>query len=134
MALDRWIAFIFLMICLAYCYAAFFTIDATIPPFMKRNPVWPSTFPKVLSVLGIFSALYVLTGFEKPDESKSLMLRPAGFLASTFGFLVVGALVLGERRFVTLIVVALIASVGVWYLVEGVLGIFLRPLPFFMGT
>lgn len=161
MALDRWIALVFLLICLAYGYAAFFSMDASIPPFMKRNPVWPSTFPKVLAVMGILSSLYVLIGFEKSAEEKTpdidyrrlwdynlgqailllalmvlyaLMLRPAGFLASTSVFLIAGALILGERRIFTLLIVALIATVGIWYLVEQVLGIFLRPLPFFMGT
>ncbi len=161
MALDRWIALVFLLICLAYGYAAFFVMDATIPPFMKRNPVWPSTFPKVIAVLGAVSSIYVLVGFEKSSEDKTpdidyrrlwdynigqaalllglmvlyaLMLRPAGFLASTSVFLIAGALILGERRLLTLLIVTLIATVGIWYLVEGVLGIFLRPLPFFMGT
>ncbi len=161
MALDRWIALVFLMICLAYGYAAFFTLDATLPPFMKRNPVWPSTFPKVLAVLGILTSLYVLLGFEKSGEEKApdidyrrlwdynlgqavlllslmvlyaLMLRPAGFLISTSVFLIAGSLVLGERRIILTVIVALIATGFVWYLVEGVLGIFLRPLPYFMGT
>lgn len=161
MALDRWIALVFLLICLAYGYAAFFTMDAGMPPFMKRNPIWPSTFPKVLSVMGTLAALYVLLGFEKPNEKKTgdinyrrlwdynlgqallllglmvfyaLMLRPAGFLLSTSVFLIAGSLILGERRILMTIVVALIATGAIWYLVEGVLGIFLRPLPFFMGT
>jgi putative tricarboxylic transport membrane protein len=161
MALDRWIALVILLICLAYGYAAFFAMDATIPPFMKRNPVWPSTFPKVIAALCALSSLYVLVGFEKPPEDKTadidyrrlwdynigqailllglmvlyaVMLRPVGFLASTFVFLFAGALILGERRIVSLSTVVLIATVGVWYLVEGVLGIFLRPLPFFLGT
>jgi putative tricarboxylic transport membrane protein len=161
MALDRWIALVFLLICLVYGYAAFFTMDAGMPPFMKRNPVWPSTFPKVLSVMGTLAALYVLLGFEKPSEQRAgdidyrrlwdynlgqallllglmflyaVMLRPAGFILSTSVFLIAGSLILGERRIVTTIVVALIATGAVWYLVEGVLGIFLRPLPFFMGT
>lgn len=161
MALDRWIALVFLLICLAYGYGAFFTMDATLPPFMKRNPVWPSTFPKVLTVLGIITSLYVLLGFEKQGDEKTpdidyrrlwdynlgqavlllalmvlyaLMLRPAGFLISTSVFLIAGSLILGERRYILTIIVALIATGFVWYLVEGVLGIFLRPLPFFLGT
>ena len=44
MALDRWIALIILGIALAYGYAAFFTMDQLLPPFMQRNPIWPSTF------------------------------------------------------------------------------------------
>ena len=63
----------------------------------------------------------------------ALLLRPAGFLFSTVSFLVVGASVLGERRYLILIPVALTAAVAIWYLVQEVLGIFLRPWPFFMG-
>ncbi len=162
MALDRWIALIFLLMCLVYGYTAFFTMDATLPPFMKRNPIWPSTFPKVLAVLGIIASLFVLLGFEKrsgtdkaPDIDYrrlwdynigqavlllalmalyAVALRPAGFIASTSLFLILGPLILGERRMLVVAVVALIAAVAVWYLVEGVLGIYLRPLPYFMGT
>jgi putative tricarboxylic transport membrane protein len=60
------------------------------------------------------------------------MLRPAGFLLATTGFLLGGSAILGERRWLTMLVVALIAAGSVWYLVQEVLGIFLRPLPFFL--
>lgn len=161
MALDRWIALIILGVCLAYGYAAFFTMDGGMAPFMKRNPIWPSTFPKVLSVLGAVTALIILLGLEKstgpekePDidyrrlgdykigqalallalmVAYALLLRPGGFLLSTVGFLTIGAAVLGERRFHILIPVACLGAGIVWYLVQGVLGIFLRPLPFFLG-
>lgn len=161
MALDRWIALIILGIALAYGYAAFFTMDQLLPPFMQRNPIWPSTFPKVLAVLSIITAAVIVLGLEKPSgEVKTpdidyrrlgdynigqaalllglmvayaLLLRPAGFLLSTSGFLIVGAMILGERKLWILIPVAAFATGIVWYLVEGVLGIFLRPLPFFLG-
>ncbi|MBB93436.1 MAG: hypothetical protein CML68_02340 [Rhodobacteraceae bacterium] len=161
MALDRWIALIILGIALAYGYGAFFTMDQLLPPFMQRNPIWPSTFPKVLAVLAILTALVIVLGLEKAetDDTKTpdidyrrltdynlgqallllglmvayaLLLRPAGFLLATAGFLTFGAVVLGERKFHILIPVACVATGVVWYLVEGVLGIFLRPLPFFM--
>lgn len=162
MALDRWIALIFITFCCVYGYAAFFTMDELLPPFMQRNPVWPSTFPKVLAVLGIIVGLVVLSGLEKPgseDEPSAvdinyrrlheyklgqalfllglmvvyaLALRPAGFLIATTVFLAGGAAILGERRWITMILVAVIASGAVWYLVQEVLGIFLRPLPFFL--
>tara|TARA_B110000908_G_scaffold19228_1_gene21631 strand:- start:954 stop:1532 length:579 start_codon:yes stop_codon:yes gene_type:complete len=162
MALDRWIALIILMICLAYGYAAFFTMDATLPPFMQRNPVWPSTFPKILSVSGGLVALSIVLGLEKhtgvgkePDieytrlgdykigqalfllglmVAYALCLRPVGFLGSTMFFLIAGSVVLGERRFHIIIPVAALASGGIWYLVQEVLGIFLRPWPFFLGV
>jgi len=59
----------------------------------------------------------------------ALTLRPLGFLGSTIGFLVLGAVILGERRFHVLIPVAVIAAGSIWYLVQEVLGIFLRPWP-----
>jgi len=159
MALDRWIAFIILCVALAYAYAAYLTMDQLLPPFMQRNPIWPSTFPKVLSVLAILTSLVILFGFEKAPASDeepdinyrrlgdyhlwqaiallalmvayALLLRPAGFLVSTVGFLTIGAVVLGERKFHILLPVTIFATGVVWYLVEQVLGIFLRPLPIF---
>jgi len=161
MALDRWIALLLLGVCVAYGYGAFMTMDQLLPPFMQRNPIWPSTFPKILSIMGAVTALMILLGFEKPTgEQKTpdidyrrlgdyklgqalllvglmvayaLLLRPIGFIAATTLFLVTGAMILGERRVAILIPVALIAAGSVWYLVEGVLGIFLRPWPFFLG-
>lgn len=162
MALDRWIALVILLVALAYGYAAYFTMDQLLPPFMQRNPVWPSTFPKVLSLLAIVTSLIILLGLEKPAGdiktpdidyrrlgdykigqalmllalmvAYALLLRPIGFLASTSLFLILGAVILGERKFIVLVPVAAIATFVVWYLVEGVLGIFLRPLPLFMGV
>ena len=161
MALDRWIALIILGISLVYGYTAWFTMDAGLPPFMQRNPIWPSTFPKALSIMATLAALVILLGFEKaPEQAKepdidyrrlgdykigqaiallclmvayALLLRPAGFLISTSGFLVLGATLLGERRFHILVPVVALATGLIWYLVQEVLGIFLRPWPFFMG-
>lgn len=162
MTLERWIALILLVICLIYGYTAFFTMDSALPPFMQRNPVWPSTFPKALTVLGVFSALMVLLNAEKntwePGEGDidyrrlgdykigqtiallilmagyALALRPAGFIGATVLFLILGASILGERNFKVLIPVSFSAALIVWWLVQQVLGIFLRPLPFFLGT
>ncbi|MFW5655046.1 MAG: tripartite tricarboxylate transporter TctB family protein [Roseicyclus sp.] len=162
MTLDRWIALVFIAFCCVYGYAAFFTMDQLLPPFIQRNPVWPSTFPKVLAVLGVIVGLVVLFGLEAPSGQEepsavdinwrrlhdynlgqalmllllmvvyALALRPAGFLLSTTAFLAGGAAILGERRWITMILTAAIAAVAVWYLVQEVLGIFLRPLPFFL--
>ena len=160
MALDRWIALVLLGICLVYGYTAWFTMDAGLAPFMKRNPIWPSTFPKVLSILGIVLCLIILTGLEKSEAKQAeidyrrlheyklgqailllvlmvayaLCLRPLGFLFSTSAFLILGSFILGERRWAVMVPVALTATFVVWYLVQEVLGIFLRPLPMFMGV
>jgi putative tricarboxylic transport membrane protein len=159
MALDRWIALAFITLCCVYGYAAFFTMDDTLPPILRRNPVWPSTFPKILTVMGLIVGLIVLftpkPKGEKPpakdgaiDLSRlgdyhvgqaigllilmvvyAMTLRPLGFVGSTIGFLVIGALILGERRLHILIPVAAVAAGSIWYLVQEVLGIFLRPWP-----
>ena len=160
MALDRWVALVLLGICLIYGYTAWFVMDGALPPIMKRLAVWPSSFPKVLSIAGIILSLIVVLGIEKGEvkvgdidyrrlhEYKlgqalallglmvayAILLRPAGFLLATSGFLIGGSVILGERRWIVMIVVSAIATFGIWYLVQEVLGIFLRPLPFFMGT
>lgn len=159
MALDRWIAFVLLSICIVYGYAAWFTMDGNLAPFMRRNPVWPSSFPKILSILGIVASFIILMGFEKSEEKigeidhrrlgdyflgqavllmglmvvYALCLRPLGFLFSTSAFLILGSFILGERKWHIMIPVAFVATGSVWYLVQEVLGIFLRPLPMFMG-
>ena len=157
MALDRWIAFIILLVCLAYGYTAYFTMDELLPPIMRRSPIWPSSFPKVLAIGAILFSLIIVLGLEKSPEKKdaadinlsrlgdynvgqaltliglmiayALLLRPLGFLASTFLFLTFGSFTLGERRYVVMAIVASVATLSIWYLVDSVLGIFLRPLP-----
>jgi putative tricarboxylic transport membrane protein len=159
MALDRWIALILLGICMAYGYAAWFTMDGSLAPFMKRNPIWPSSFPKVLSLMGMVASLIILLGLEKSEIKEgeidyrrlteyklgqaifllglmvayALLLRPAGFIFSTSGFLILGSFILGERKFHIMVPVSLAATFLVWYLVQEVLGIYLRPLPGFLG-
>jgi len=121
MALDRWIALILLGVCLIYGYTAWFTMDDALAPFMRRNPIWPSTFPKVLSVFGIGLCVVILLGLEKGEPkvhdidyrrlgdyklgqavlllslmvAYALCLRPVGFLLSTTAFLTLGSLILG---------------------------------------
>ena len=147
-------------ICLAYGYTAWFVMDANLAPFMQRNPIWPSTFPKVLSVLGLVASLIILLNVEKSEEAigdidyrrlgdynigqavlllglmvlYALTLRSLGFIGSTMGFLVVGAFILGERKWHIMLLVAFIATFIVWYLVSEVLGIYMRPLPGFIAT
>ncbi|MDA5095556.1 tripartite tricarboxylate transporter TctB family protein [Aliiroseovarius sp. KMU-50] len=159
MALDRWISLILLGVCLVYGYTAWFTMDAGLAPFMKRNPIWPSTFPKLLSVLGIIASTIILLGIEKgsPKEADidyrrlgeyhlgqalgllalmiayALCLRPLGFLISTSAFLILGSYILGERKWLVMLPVSLGASGVVWYLVQEVLGIYMRPLPGIFG-
>ena len=155
MALDRWIALVILGICLIYGYTAWFTMDDALAPFMRRNPIWPSTFPKVLSILGIVASMIIVLGLEKAEQKEhdidyrrltdynlgqavlllalmvayALCLRPVGFIISTSVFLIAGAVILGDRKWHVMIPIAVIASLVVWYLVQQVLGIYMRPLP-----
>ena len=160
MALDRWIALVIGLVFVIYGHTAFFGMDDLLPPILKRNPIWPSTFPKILSVVGIIAAVAVAVNIEKSakqvgddmDISKwrqyklfdavlliggmiiyALTLRSLGFLTSTFLFLSLGGILLGERRFILLAVVSAAASYGIWYLVDTVLGIYMTPYPAFIG-
>lgn len=161
MALDRWVALVFLLIFAVYGYTAYFTMDGSLAPFMRRNPIWPSTFPKALSVLGLIASLMVLLAVENNTaDSQStdidyrklrhykfgqalvliglmagyaIALRPLGFLLSTVLFLTIGSIVLGERRWLAIAITSIVAAAAVWYLVQVVLGIYLRPLPFLLG-
>ncbi len=160
MALDRWIALVIGLVFVIYGHTAFFGMDDLLPPILKRNPIWPSTFPKILSVVGIIAAVAVAVNIEKSakqvgddmDISKwrqyklfdavlliggmviyALTLRSLGFLTSTFLFLSLGGILLGERRFILLAVVSAAASYGIWYLVDTVLGIYMTPYPAFIS-
>ena len=161
MALDRWIALVFVLIFLIYGYTAFFGMDHLLAPIMRRNPVWPSTFPKILSVSGLIISMVVLLNFEKTsnvigdDMSLSkwrqyklldavllilgmifyaVFLRNLGFIAATFLFLFLGGVLLGERRYLLSLVISAISSYGIWYLVDSVLGIYMTPYPQFVKT
>ena len=63
----------------------------------------------------------------------ALTLRPLGFVASTAAFLVIGATVLGERKFYILLPVAIFSAGLIWYLVQEVLGIYMNPWPAAFG-
>jgi len=160
MALDKSIAVIFIVISLVYGYASF---TYPLLPFERNMAFLPNTMPMVLSALGIIFALIILlTPKAKADaegdapgditiarlrEYKlgqalgligamilyALALRPVGFLAATTLFLVGSSWILGERKLRIMIPVALIGTGVVWFLVERALGIFLRPLPWFLS-
>ncbi len=161
MTLDRAIAGIFILICLIYGYTAFVTMEANLLPFELNMTFLPNTMPKVLSVLGVTVGLIVVIQTGPNDQAEidpseidyrnmrqyklaqalfllglmiayALLLRPIGFLAATTLFLAGGSLILGERKYIVLIPVAVITAFLIWYLVQQVLGIFLRPWPWFI--
>ena len=155
MAFEKWVALVVGTVFLVYGYTAFFDMDHMLPPILKRDPVWPSTFPKILSVLGALAAVAVLAGIEKQprkaggmDIAKwreyrvaealaltggmalyALALRPLGFMSATFLFLVIGGFLLGERRYALLAAIPAVVTYVVWQLVDSLLGVHLPPLP-----
>jgi putative tricarboxylic transport membrane protein len=161
MTLERAIAGIFILLCLIYGYTAFVTMEANLLPFELNMTFLPNTMPKWLSVLGVIAGLVVVIQSAPKASAEidsgeidyrnlrqyklaqalfllglmiayALLLRPIGFLAATTLFLAGGSLILGERKYIVLIPVAVITAVMIWYLVQQVLGIFLRPWPWFI--
>lgn len=160
MALDKWIAAFFLVGGLIYGYAAF---TYTLLPFERNMPVLPNTLPMALSAAAVLlSALLLLSpkppanaegdvlgsiDFAKMREYKigqalmliaamiiyALALRPVGFIASTILFLVGTGWILGERKLHVMIPIAVAGAGVIWYLVQEALGIFLKPLPWFLN-
>ena len=160
MTLERAIAGIFVVVCLVYGYTAFVVMEAGLLPFELNMTFLPNVLPKWLSVLGVVVGVVVLIqSSPNPDKETdpdsidfrnlrqyklgqailllvfmvayALLLRPIGFVTATTLFLVLGAVTLGERRYVVLVPVAVLAAFLIWYLVQEVLGIFLRPWPWF---
>ena len=156
MALDKWIAMIFLVISVVYGYAAY---NYPLLPFERNMTFLPNTMPMVLGVFGALFALMILLSpkpkadekgdvlgdinLEKWREYKvgqavalivamivfALALRPVGFIATTVLFIVGSGWILGERRLPIMITAALIGTLAAWFLVHQVLGIFLSPFP-----
>lgn len=161
MTLDRAIAGLFVLLCLIYGYTAFVPMEAGLLPFELNMVFLPNTMPKWLSVLGVLvGSIVVIQSSPKPDTeidpseidyrnmrqyklaqalfllalmvAYALLLRPIGFLTATTLFLAVGSMILGERKYIVLIPVTVFTAFLIWYLVQEVLGIFLRPWPWFI--
>lgn len=159
MKLEKYIALILCLIFILYGYEAFFTMDELLPPILKRNPVWPSTFPKILAAFGFFISILILLNIEKNEVNTSenldykkvtnhsyfkvillilgmvlyaLNLRYLGFILSSFLFLSLSSFLLGERNFVKCLIIILISTISIWYLVNDVLGIYMNPYPLFL--
>ena len=161
MTLERAIAGIFLLLCLVYGYTAFVSMEAGLLPFELNMTFLPNTMPKWLSILGAIVGLVVViqSGPRANAEidageiyyrnlrqyklgqavlllslmvAYALLLRPIGFLTATTLFLAGGSVILGERKFILLIPIAVSTAFLIWYLVQEMLGIFLRPWPWFI--
>ena len=160
MALDKSIAVLFLVIAIIYGYASY---TYPLLPFELNMVFLPNTMPMVLSGLGILlSLIIILTPTKTVDADEdalgdfdiprlrdhktgqalgliaamvlyALALRPVDFMAATTLFLFGTGWILGERKLHVMILCALLGAGVIWYLVQEVLGVFLRPLPWFMS-
>ena len=160
MALDKIIAVLFLAIAIIYGYASY---TYPLLPFELNMVFRPNTMPMVLSVFGIVLSLIIILSPTKTGDASgdslgdidisrlrdyktgqvigliaamlvyALALRPVGFIAATTLFLFGTGWMLGERKPHIMILTSLIGAGFIWYLVQEALGIFLRPLPWFMS-
>ncbi|MCH9052283.1 MAG: tripartite tricarboxylate transporter TctB family protein [Proteobacteria bacterium] len=158
MKLDKWIAVLFLLLSLIYGYTAF---TYELLPFERNMSFLPNTMPMALSVLGgILALVLILAPETAPDGGDvlgnidtsnlrqyklgqaigllvamvlyALALRPIGFITATVLFLAGTSFILGERRYLVMIPIALTGAFAIWFLVQEILGIFLRPWPRFI--
>lgn len=149
--LDRLVALCLVAFFVAYIYLSF---NFELLPFERRMSFKPDTMPKGLGILGLVLSLVVLLtadGHENKDNSGwknydylryaavvavmfvyATLLKPAGFVVATTAFIMAGALILGERHYIKLLLVALTGAVLIWLVVDKVLGIYLYPVPAFM--
>ena len=152
---DRLVALVILAFSIGYGMLAW---DYQLLPFEQRMSFKPNTMPIGLAALGIFFSLAVLvspgdgasglsddaSGWRGFDWKRTIglivlmivyafLLRPAGYLLATTGFLALGGWLLGERRYHYLIPIAVTGALSTWYLVDHLLGIYMKPLPGFGG-
>ena len=158
MALDRWVAILFLVIALVYGYAAY---NYPLLPFERNMVFLPNTLPMALSALAAIVALIIVVSPRPAKDADelgdvdlgrlrefkiaqtlglvgamvlyALLLRPIGFLTATTLFIAGTSCILGERKFHVLVPIAVVTAIAIWYLVQETLGIFLRPWPAFLS-
>lgn len=149
--LDRLVALAMVAFFVAYIYLSF---NFELLPFERRMSFKPDTMPKGVGILGLVLALVVLftaDGRENKDNKNwqhhdykcyaamvlamviyATLLKPAGFVIATMGFLMAGAIILGERNYTKLTVIAFIGAITIWLVVDKLLGIYLYPVPAFI--
>lgn len=121
--------------------------DIRLMPFQQADPFTARTMPTALAVLGAgLAALVLFTASDRPPQVAGLRwgrvalflglmslygatVRPLGFLLATSAFLMIGFALLGERRPLTLLAVAVPIVVLFWVLMTQGLDVWIDPLP-----
>ena len=160
--LEKFLALIILIICILYAYTSFITMQANLLPFEKNMTVLPNSLPKVISIFGIIISTFLILKKEEHNSEESissinlknvfsfyygkalsiillmiiytLCLRPVGFILSSVLFLFLASFILGERSYIKLAIICLLGTSIIWLLLEKVLGIYMRPLPYILQT
>jgi len=159
--LDKWIAAFFLVVTLAYGYSTVSYELLPFERNMVFLPTTLPSGLTIISAL--LCMLIILTPSQQTEDSDSetenlgivkyfeqyeigqalclvlamvayaLALRPIGFLATTTLFLIATGWILGERKLKLMIPIAAFSAFFIWYLVQETLGLYLRPLPWFLS-
>lgn len=149
--LDRLVALCMVAFFVAYIYMSY---NFELLPFERRMSFKPDTMPKGVGILGLVLAIIVLftaDGRENKDNKNwknhdytryaamiaamaiyATFLKPAGFVVATMGFLIAGAMILGERNYIKLGIISLVGALLIWFVVDKLLGIYLYPVPAFI--
>jgi len=159
--LDKWIAALFLVVTIAYGYstatyqllpfernmvflpttlptgltiiAALLCMLIILTPNQPTQDSDPETEDRgiagYIEQYEVGQALYLILAM----VAYALALRPIGFLATTTLFLIVTGWILGERKLRLMIPIAAFSAFSIWYLVQVTLGLYLRPLPWFLS-
>ena len=143
---DRIGGLFFLAVSIAYGALAF---DIRQMPFGAAEVFTPRTMPFGLALLGIAISTAIILKPAPGDKAAPLpwasfawhrvallaldmiayafLITRVGFMASTTLFLIVGYLILGERRPWMLLVASLPVAIVFWLLLDKLLGIYLGP-------
>ncbi len=138
---------IFLVFCIAYGYLS---TKITLLPFQQNAAFTAKTLPSVLTFLGVALSLALII---KPGEDSvpdlsgyqwkqglliclvmviyGFVIRSFGFIPSTVIFLISGFYILGERRWIMMILTASTLVVFFWVLMTQFLGVYITAWPEF---
>ena len=145
---DRLGGILLLIFCLIYGYLS---QEIRLLPFQRNAAFTARTMPEALTIIGVGLSLLLIVFPARPDTPQirgllwgktaiflalmsayGLTIRPMGFLLSTSLFLIIGFALLGERRPVILLAVAVPLVFAFWALMTQGLDVFIEPLPAFM--
>lgn len=122
--------------------------DIRVMPFQQNAPFHDRSFPDFLAIVGISLSLLLVVTPSSGDAPNfrgyrwglgvaflalmsmyGLFVRPAGFLIATSVFLIVGFVMLGERRPLVVLGASLPLVAGFWALMAEVLDVYVAPWP-----